>query len=93
MSNKFFDTQESIDDDIKHRISHSQMKMWRECRHKWQLHYRDKVRPPEESIYFIFGSSIHEVLQEYLQKMYSGTAKKANEMDLKGRFNKLLKEE
>ena len=32
--NKFFDTQESTGDDIKHRISHSQMKMWRECRHK-----------------------------------------------------------
>lgn len=91
--NKFFDTQETTGDDIKHRISHSQLKKYRTCPKKWSLHYRDKLRPPEESIYFIFGTAMHEVLQEYLQKMYGGTAKEANEMDLKGKFNKLLKSE
>ena len=89
--NKFFGSEQ--EDDVEHVVSHSQMKMWRECRHKWALHYRDKLRPPEESIYFIFGSSIHEVLQLYLRKMYGGTAKEADELDLKGRFNTLLKEE
>lgn len=88
---KFFESQET--GEIKHHISHSQLKKYRTCPKKWQLHYRDELRPPEESIYFIFGTAIHEVLQEYLQRMYGGTAKEANKMDLKGRFKELLKQE
>ena len=87
---KFFKTQE---DEDKIRISHSQFKKWRECPKKWGLRYREGIRPPDESILLVFGTAIHENLQDYLQKMYDDAAKGANRMDLKGRFNSLLKEE
>ena len=90
MNNKFFETQE---DESKVQVSHSQFKTWRECPRKWQLKYRDGLRPPDESIYFVFGTASHEALQLYIRKMYSETVKKANQIDLKDRFQSFLKEE
>lgn len=91
MSNKFFQTQED-EKDVK-RVSHSQFKQWRECPKKWQLKYKDGMRPPNESIHLVFGTAIHEALQLYLRKMYHDTVSKANELQLKGRFTSLFKEE
>jgi len=89
--NKFFQTQE--DEEDRKRVSHSQMKQWRTCKKKWALKYRDGHRPPDESIHLVFGTALHEALQEYLQKMYRGTVQEANKLDLKSNFTSLLKEE
>ena len=92
MSDKFFTTQED-QGEIKNRISHSQFKKWRNCPKQWELKYKQGLRPPDESIHLVFGTAIHEALQLYLRKMYSGTVKEANTLDLKDRFQSLLKEE
>ena len=69
-------------------ISYSQFSMWSKCPYRWKLNYIDKLRTFSDSIHTIFGTSMHEVFQTYLNVMYSETAKKADEIDL----NKMLRD-
>ena len=64
------------------RISYSQISMYSECPLRWKLNYVDKLKISESNIHLIFGTSMHEVLQHYLNVMYGETAKKADEIDL-----------
>ncbi len=92
MNNKFFDIQKD-EGEVKNEVSHSQFKMWRECEYKWQLKYKEGLRPPDESIHLLFGTSIHEALQLDLRKMYEETVKEADKLNLKTKFTSLLKKE
>ena len=64
------------------KISYSQISMYSECPLRWKLNYVDKLKISESNIHLIFGTSMHEVLQHYLNVMYGETAKKADEIDL-----------
>ena len=64
------------------RISYSQLSMYSECPKKWKLNYIDKLRVSEPSIYLLFGTAMHEVIQKYLDVMYKYTAKRANQLNL-----------
>ena len=64
------------------RISYSQLSMYSECPLRWKLNYVDKLRVSESNIYLIFGTAMHEVLQEYLEIMYYDTVKNANVLNL-----------
>lgn len=79
------------------RISYSQFSMWKGCPYRWKLNYIDKLGFREPSIVLIFGTAMHEVLQLYIDTIYSGTIKSANELDLekmlKDRMVSLYKEE
>ena len=70
------------------RISYSQISMYSECPLRWKLNYVDKLKISESNIHLIFGTSMHEVLQHYLNVMYAETAKKADEINL----NKMLRD-
>ena len=63
-------------------ISHTEFKTWRSCPRKWQLKYRDRNWPDDESIHFIFGTAVHEVIQNYLKVLYRDSVKEANKLDL-----------
>lgn len=63
-------------------ISYSQFSIYLQCPKKWEQEYALNKRVYEQSIYTIFGSAMHETLQNYLSVMYSQTAKKADELDL-----------
>ena len=65
----------------QNRISYTQVSMYNQCPYKWKLNYVDGLRQFGGNIHTIFGSAMHEVLQKYLEIMYSVTAKKANEYD------------
>lgn len=67
-------------------ISYSQYSMYKQCPHKWKLHYKDKVNQRDTSIYLVFGIAIHEVIQEYLDVFYNVSKVKANEIDLEASF-------
>lgn len=69
------------------RISFSQFQMWSACPKRWKLKYIDNIRIEGPSVAAMFGTAMHEVLQEYLTIMYNSTIKNANELDL----NNLLK--
>ena len=63
-------------------ISYSQFSMYMSCPIRWYNDYALNKRVFEQSIHTIFGTAMHEVLQNYLTVMYSTTAKKADEIDL-----------
>jgi hypothetical protein len=67
-------------------ISYSQMSMYRSCPHKWALQYKDGHYQNEQSIHFTFGTSMHEVIQDWLTVLYEQSGVKADEMDLENIF-------
>ena len=60
--------------------------MYKQCPHKWKLHYKDKINQRDTSIYLVFGIAIHEVIQDYLEVFYNISKVKANEIDLESSF-------
>ena len=70
------------------KVSYTQLSMFNNCQWQWKLNYIDDLRTFNGNIYTLFGTAMHEVLQLYLQVMYSESVKKANELP----FDKLLME-
>ena len=64
------------------RISYSQLSMFSECPKRWKLNYIEDKRISEPSIYLLFGTAMHEVIQKYLNVMYEFTVKRANQLNL-----------
>lgn len=48
------------------RVSFSQYSMWSTCPYQYKLSYIDSLRENNASIHTIFGQSVHETLQQYL---------------------------
>jgi len=63
-------------------ISFSQFYMYSQCPHKWYLTYVRNLSPYQPSIYTTFGTALHETIQEWLEVMYTKTAREAEEIDL-----------
>tara|TARA_R110002074_G_C12401187_1_gene654165 strand:- start:271 stop:1131 length:861 start_codon:yes stop_codon:yes gene_type:complete len=74
------------------RISYSQLSMYSECPKKWKLNYIDKLRVSEPSIYLLFGTAMHEVIQKYLDVMYKYTAKRADQLNLERTLQEVMVE-
>jgi hypothetical protein len=84
----------SPDVTFKHRVSYSQYSMWATCPKQWKLAYFDKLRPRESNIYGVFGTAIHEAIQEWLtEAVYHPMAPDSyiQSWDLLGRFREFLK--
>lgn len=62
-------------------VSFSQMQTYYTCPFRWDLQYRQKVLPFENSIFLVFGTSLHELFQHYLTLMYTQSAKVADQLD------------
>ena len=63
-------------------ISYSQFSMFMSCPIRWYNEYALNKRVFEQSIHTIFGTAMHEVLQNYLTVMFNESVKKANEIDV-----------
>lgn len=63
-------------------ISYSQFSIYLQCPRKWELEYVQNLRQFEQSIHTIFGTAMHETLQNYLNVTYNQSAKKADELSL-----------
>ena len=74
-------------------ISYSQFSVFKECRYRWSKHYRENVKIYTPSIYTIFGTAMHETLQNYLDVMYNESIVKADEIDLVEYFEEALRKE
>ena len=78
-------------------ISYSQMSMYRSCPHQWAFRYRDGNYDDAPSIHFTFGTSMHEVIQDWLTVLYEESGTKADQIDLEEQFQEkfisLYKEE
>ena len=66
----------------ENNISFSQFYMYSQCPHKWYLTYVRNLSPYQPSIYTTFGTALHETVQEWLEVMYTESAKAADEIDL-----------
>ena len=47
-------------------ISYSQYSVFSQCKYRWYLTYAKKMLPFSSSINTVFGTAIHETIQEYL---------------------------
>ena len=63
------------------RISYTQVSMFTQCPHRWKTNYVDKISKREGSIHLIFGTAMHEVLQNYFTIMYEHSVKAADAFD------------
>jgi hypothetical protein len=70
-----------IDYSIQKSISYSQTLAYNTCPHQWALKYVKGLQEHKPSIHTVFGTAVHEVMQEWLTELYEGTVKKSNEMD------------
>ncbi len=50
------------------RVSFSQYSMWSSCPHQYKLSYIDGLSESSSNIHSVFGSAMHETLQEYLSR-------------------------
>ena len=64
------------------KVSFSQYQMWKDCPHRWKLTYIDKLATYQPSTAALFGTAMHEVLQEYVKTIYEKSIVEANKLDL-----------
>lgn len=70
-------------------VSYSQYSTWVSCHRQWKLQYVDKLRNPERGIELVFGTAMHNCIQQWLPIHYS-QPKKAKSMDLEESFKEFL---
>ena len=75
----------TMDWNTQKNISYTQLSAWSECPHRWKTMYIDKIKQPP-SIYFSFGTAMHETLQEYMELMYNQSQMKADVFDAHKHF-------
>ena len=75
------------------RISYSQLSMFSECPLRWKLNYIDDLSISEPSIHLLFGTAMHEVIQQYLEVMYYDSIKNADKLNLEQRLHDKMMEQ
>ena len=73
-------------------ISFSQFQMWKSCPRRWKLKYADNIRKDEPSVAALFGTAMHEVLQEYVTILYNDSISKANELNMNEMLRNKIKQ-
>ena len=66
--------------------------MWKGCPHRWKLTYIDKISGYKQSTAALFGTVMHEVLQEYVKTIYDKSINEANQLQLEDMLKNGLKE-
>lgn len=73
-------------------VSASQILMYDECPHKWKLSKIDKLQIYTPSVHTVFGTAMHEVIQEWLNVMYNSSVKESKEMNLREELKLKMRE-
>jgi hypothetical protein len=71
------------------RVSFSQYSMWSSCPQHYKLQYIDKLSESTSNIHLVFGTAMHETLQEYLEKCLRISKSQADKMM---NLNEMLKQ-
>jgi hypothetical protein len=61
--------------DVLERISYSNLTTYIGCPWKWKLNYVDKLEIKSDSIDTVYGTSLHEIIQNFISYYYSTTIK------------------
>lgn len=83
---------EGIDFSKQKVVSYSQYSMYSQCQYRWYLEYVKKHKIFKPGLALVFGTSIHEVVQEYLNVMYNTSATAADKLDLSEMLKKRMYE-
>ena len=67
-------------------VSYSQYSMYYKCPRSWKLAYIDNLRKKESNIHLVFGTSMHEVIQDYLEMIYNQPHLDAESVDWKAKL-------
>lgn len=62
-------------------VSYSQYNVYNTCPYQWKLNYIDNHKITSPNVHYIFGTSLHSVLQLYLTQFYVKSEKTAMELD------------
>ena len=84
--------QGKIDYSLQKNISYSQLSLYRSCPHRWSLQYKDGYKVFTSTIHTVFGTAIHETLQNYLTVMYEESAAAADRIDIEEYFENTFRE-
>lgn len=79
--------------DNQKNISFSQFSVYESCPYRWYLTYAKGNYLFSASINTIFGTAIHEALQEYLRILFEVSAKEADRSDILGIFENAFRRE
>ena len=74
------------------KVSYSQYGMYTACQEQYKLNYIDKLGTSSANIHTIFGSSMHETIQHFLDVMYNVSKKQALTLNLEGMLKDKLVE-
>lgn len=77
---------------IDKTVSYSQYSVWSKCPYQWYLAYAKGLQVYKSSIHTVFGTAMHEALQEYLRIMYDVSGKKADEFEIESFFKERFME-
>lgn len=72
----------NIDYKTEKGVSYSQHSQFRTCKHMWSLNYPQKHRVFQPSIHTVFGTSLHETVQNWLDTAFNNSVKESENMDL-----------
>jgi hypothetical protein len=79
-----------IDKTYQKSVSYSQYSLYNSCQYAWYLTYVEKKRVFQPGIHLLYGTSLHETIQNYLQVMYDQSGKAADEIDLNEHFKQRM---
>jgi len=71
-------------------VSYSQYSMYKQCPHMWNLNYAKGLKVSTSSIYTVFGTAIHESIQNYLKVLFEEGSKEADNINLSEYFENRL---
>ena len=67
---------------MSNKVSYSQYTTWANCPMSWKLKYVDGHRLDDGSIHTIFGSAMHEVIQDWLDILFNKSEAVAKSIEL-----------
>ena len=76
----------NIDYSYQKSISFSQYSIYKQCPYRWKLQYIDGKYVYDPSMFAVFGTAMHETLQNYFQVMYEVSGAEADRIDIDASF-------
>lgn len=64
------------------RVSYSELSTYTTCPKKWELLYLRKALKSKPTIHLVFGTAMHETIQQWLKVMYQDSIKASKELKL-----------
>lgn len=82
-----------VQEDNRTKVSFSQYTVWANCPEAWRLKYVENHRLDESSIHTVFGTAMHETIQEWLDILFNKSETVARSIELDESLKTKLTEE